>query len=174
MPKQNRIPPEKKSQIISRILAKEISIRGASHEYGLAESTLFRWLSAVRSKSEVSTASKSPLPRGMKLIDAVTAWGYCSTVGLHSAECGQHCRKLGITLDELKTFGQWLSQVQDLTPKELSQNREKELAHSLATANAEKQTMEKELNRKEKALAESAALLVLSKKARAIWGDEEN
>lgn len=34
----------------------------------------------------------------------------------------------------------------------------------------EKREQEKELNRKEKALAESAALLVLSKKARAIWG----
>lgn len=38
----------------------------------------------------------------------------------------------------------------------------------------EKREQEKELNRKEKALAESAALLVLSKKARAIWGGEEN
>jgi len=32
--------------------------------------------------------------------------------------------------------------------------------------------LEKELNRKEKALAEVAALLVLRKKAQAIWGDE--
>ena len=31
--------------------------------------------------------------------------------------------------------------------------------------------LEKELNRKEKALAEVAALLVLRKKAQAIWGD---
>jgi len=33
--------------------------------------------------------------------------------------------------------------------------------------------LEKELNRKEKALAEVAALLVLRKKAQAIWGDKE-
>lgn len=33
--------------------------------------------------------------------------------------------------------------------------------------------LEKELNRKEKALAETAALLVLKKKALEIWGDEE-
>lgn len=32
----------------------------------------------------------------------------------------------------------------------------------------------KELRRKDKALAEAAALLVLQKKARAIWGDEED
>jgi hypothetical protein len=31
--------------------------------------------------------------------------------------------------------------------------------------------LERDLNRKEKALAEAAALLVLRKKAEAIWGD---
>jgi len=34
------------------------------------------------------------------------------------------------------------------------------------------QELEKELRRKEKALAETAALLVLQKKVREIWGDE--
>jgi len=34
--------------------------------------------------------------------------------------------------------------------------------------------LEKELGRKEKALAETAALLVLKKKVRAIWGDEDD
>lgn len=34
--------------------------------------------------------------------------------------------------------------------------------------------LEAELNRKEKALAEAAALLVLKKKAQAIWGDEDD
>lgn len=34
-------------------------------------------------------------------------------------------------------------------------------------------TLEKELKRKEKALAETAALLVLKKKAQEIWGDED-
>ena len=37
----------------------------------------------------------------------------------------------------------------------------------------ENRALEKELLRKEKALAEAAALLVLRKKADAIWGDQE-
>jgi len=36
------------------------------------------------------------------------------------------------------------------------------------------QALEKELNRKDKALAETAALLVLKKKVQEIWGDEDN
>ena len=34
--------------------------------------------------------------------------------------------------------------------------------------------LEKELRRKEKALAETAALLVLQKKVRSIWGDADD
>ena len=37
----------------------------------------------------------------------------------------------------------------------------------------EKEKLEKELAKKEKALAEAAALLVLRKKADAIWGTDE-
>ena len=36
-----------------------------------------------------------------------------------------------------------------------------------------REQLERELRRKEKALAETAALLVLTKKAEAIWGDGE-
>ena len=38
----------------------------------------------------------------------------------------------------------------------------------------ENKTLKKELRRKEKALAEAAALLVLKKKADALWGDVED
>lgn len=42
------------------------------------------------------------------------------------------------------------------------------------TALSEEQKQQnRELQRKEKALAEAAALLVLTKKAQAIWGDKE-
>ena len=38
----------------------------------------------------------------------------------------------------------------------------------------ERKKLEREIQRKEKAFAEAAALLVLSKKANAIWGDPED
>jgi transposase len=44
---------------------------------------------------------------------------------------------------------------------------------SLQQERQKNRKLEKELKRKEKALAEAAALLVLQKKARAIWGDAE-
>ena len=47
------------------------------------------------------------------------------------------------------------------------------LNRDLKDTQKEVKKLEKELQRKEKALAEAAALLVLSKKANAIWGDPE-
>ena len=47
------------------------------------------------------------------------------------------------------------------------------LNRELKDSEKERRKLEKELTRKEKALAEAAALLVLSKKADAIWGDPE-
>ena len=48
------------------------------------------------------------------------------------------------------------------------------LNRELKDSKKERRKLEKELQRKEKALAEAAALLVLSKKANAIWGDPED
>ena len=48
------------------------------------------------------------------------------------------------------------------------------LNRELKDSEKERRKLEKELQRKEKALAEAAALLVLSKKANAIWGDSED
>ena len=47
------------------------------------------------------------------------------------------------------------------------------LNRELKESQKEKKKLELELRRKDKALAEAAALLVLSKKANAIWGDPE-
>ncbi|WP_461822241.1 hypothetical protein [Blautia stercoris] len=48
------------------------------------------------------------------------------------------------------------------------------LNRELKDSEKERRKLEKELQRKEKALAEAEALLVLSKKANAIWGESEN
>jgi transposase len=45
---------------------------------------------------------------------------------------------------------------------------------SLKSLRSENKALKKELNRKDKALAETAALLVLQKKVKAIWGDDED
>lgn len=51
--------------------------------------------------------------------------------------------------------------------------REQELVNKVTELSEEHKQQNRELQRKEKALAEDAALLVLTKKAQAIWRDKE-
>ncbi len=54
------------------------------------------------------------------------------------------------------------------------QDRGKGSQSTLRALREETRSLKKELRRKEKALAETAALLVLKKKAAAIWGEPED
>ena len=56
---------------------------------------------------------------------------------------------------------------------ELQPDRERQATEEVKQLKARNRALEKELRRKEKALAESAALLVLQKKYRALWEDED-
>ena len=62
---------------------------------------------------------------------------------------------------------------QCLKANEEAKEDPKELKESLKAEKDLNKELERELRRKDKALAETAALLVLRKKANAIWGDPE-
>ena len=169
-------PLEKKNQILGRILSKEITVAQAHREYGIAESCLYHWLKAVKTSGAqpAQRAQSAPLPRGMNLRAAIVAEGYCQEVGFDSPVAGKYCRAKGITLEEIKRFSTWLAQHDgDVVLSAGARAREQELINKVSELNEEHKQQNRELQRKEKALAEAAALLVLTKKAQAIWGDKE-
>ena len=80
---------------------------------------------------------------------------------LSEEELGAFLRSRGLHDAQLQ---QWRDQmIIGLEPKPLKRAETKRI-----------QELEKELRRKDKALAETAALLVLKKKAKEIWGDEDD
>lgn len=92
------------------------------------------------------------------------------TAHMSEAEISEYCRTHGIYPEELK---QWREDCiagcrSNPDKKVLDQARnDKKLLEKKS------KLLEKELRRKDKALAEAAALLVLKKKAQAIWGEPE-
>ena len=111
----------------------------------------------------------------MNLRAAIVAEGYCQEVGFDSPAAGKYCRTKGVTLEEIKRFSAWLAQHDgDVVLSASARAREQELINKVSELNEEHKQQNRELQRKEKALAEAAALLVLTKKAQAIWGDKEN
>lgn len=106
----------------------------------------------------------------MNLRAAISAEGHCQILGFDSPETGQFCRSHGITLEELKEFSSWINANEDIVPAEPFRKREKELTQAVAELSADNLVKDKAMRRQEKVLAEAAALLILSKKAQAIWG----
>ena len=106
---------------------------------------------------------------------ALVAEGYCQEVGFESPAAGKFCRTKGVTLDEIKRFSTWLAQHDDddVVLSASAHARVQELINKVTALSEEQKQQNRELQRKEKALAEAAALLVLTKKAQAIWGDKE-
>ena len=91
------------------------------------------------------------------------------TASLNESELAEYARKKGLYVEQIKAWKDACMNANGGIAKEAARlNRE------LKDSQKERKKLEKELQRKEKALAEVAALLVLSKKANAIWGDPED
>ena len=89
------------------------------------------------------------------------------TVSMNEAELAEYCRKKGLYIEEIKVWKNVCMQANGGIAEEASR-----LNKELKEKSKEFKSLEKELYRKEKALAETAALLVLRKKINAIWGTD--
>lgn len=126
-------------------------------------STLQRWLKEYRTNSDSNTPkqknNKDQLSRSDKFNHIITS------TGLDDTALGIYCREQGIYSHQLQ---EWKQDIMS----DSSQTNVK-LRNELKQVKAENKRLKKDLNRKDKALAETSALLVLKKKATLIWGGSE-
>lgn len=88
------------------------------------------------------------------------------TAAMNEVERSAYCRERGLYVEDLD---RWKQAFEAMNPLEPATSKA-----DMAALRKKHRALEKELHRKEKALAETAALLTLSKKARAIWGIDED
>jgi transposase len=143
-----------------------------SQEVGVGQQTLSRWLREATTLDPVTKRQKDPRQAGAAPEQARpedrTAEEKLRLVleagQLNEAELGEFLRRHGIHEANLAAWRDaaigGLSATQRAPARSTDARRVREL--------------EKELRRKDKALAETAALLVLQKKVHAIWGDEDD
>src|SRR5690554_1626464 len=86
------------------------------------------------------------------------------TAAMNEAERSEYCRQNGLYVEQLDEWKE------DFETSGVSSTADKK---ALAAERKKSRKLEKELLRKDRALAETAALLTLSKKAQAIWGISE-
>lgn len=90
------------------------------------------------------------------------------TAGLSEAELAEYGRRKGLYVEQIQAWRAACEQANASTVEQSRLAREQD-----KTTRKRIKTLERELSRKNAALAEAAALLVLRKKAEAIWGKDE-
>ncbi len=161
-----RYSPERKESVLRKMMPPHHrSIKQLAQEEGISEATLFSWRKEAREKGLLLPDGDSG-PEGCSARDKFAA--VLETAALNEAELAGYCRQKGIYPEQLLQWRRACEKANDW---------DRENSRRLKTEKkADRQLirqLERELRRKEKALAEAAALLVLQKKAQAIWGDPE-
>ena len=136
------------------------SATALAEEVGISQSTLSRWLRAGRVSG---MASKTPRrPQDWTAAEKLEAVLEASS--LDEEALGGFLRRKGLYRTHLD---QWRQEM-------LRGLEAKKLRSRSSGKSRQVRELEKQLRRKDAALAETAALLVLKKKAQAIWGDEDD
>ena len=156
---------EAKESIIARALSgSDISLQQIAEESNVSYSTLQRWLSRAREGLPLNNRRRgSPLLKGQGQTPPLQH--LLATARLDELAVGVYCREQGIHSFQLK---QWQD---ELMKHGNNKNTSPKKSAELNELRNEVKRLKKDLNRKDKALAETSALLVLKKKANLIWGD---
>lgn len=144
------------------------SATSLAKETGVAQATLSRWLIQARTigamskkddrdapKPDLIQRERSPEEKMRLVLEANR---------LSDDELGAFLRREGLHQAELDEWRDAMIAALKPTPSKHVRSQEVRRVKQL----------EKELHRKDKALAEAAALLVLQKKVQALWGDEDD
>ena len=155
---------ELKESILRRILPPNSEpIAKVAKESGLAEQTLRNWKAAALTDGTDSIQGE---PSADKWTSQDKFQIVVETIGVNETELAEYAREKGIFVDDIKLWRDACISANGSVAKEAAMYKKE-----LKSSEKEIKRLEKELNRKNAALAETAALLVLRKKADAIWGD---
>ncbi len=162
-----RYSVERKESVMRKMMPPDnIPIPRLAEETGISDVTLYNWRKQARVEGiAVPADGKNPEKWSSEDKFAIVL----EAASLNEAELAEYCRRKGLYVEQIEVWRKACLQAN---------------ANSAAQARAQREqskkdrkqikALERELHRKEKALAEAAALLVLQKKAQAIWGDGED
>ena len=162
-----RYSEERKNAVLQQILPPQsVPIPDVSFSEGIPTKTLYRWRKeAVAGGSLVSDRRSSSDKFSAEAKFSIIV----ETATLSEHELGQYCRERGLFPEQVKDWKQCFIQGVTTAKKQVKADQS-----ALKNERQRNKELERELRRKDKALAETAALLVLRKKANAIWGDGED
>lgn len=162
-----RYTKEMKESILKRMMPPtNEAISKISDEVGITEATLYKW----RKEARISGSATPGDGQGSEQWSSEDKFlVVMETYSLNEADLAEYCRKKGLYKEQIEA---WRNVCLGANGREANQT--KQLNQELKEEKKRAKSLEKDLLKKEKALAEAAAILLLRKKAQAIWGDQED
>lgn len=153
---------ELKDKIIKQMIPPQnFTIKELSEKYNISKHTLYKWKkTATQTGTVIQNSSQNHKYSNEAKLNIII-----ETANLNQHQLSEYCRTKGIYIDDIAT---WKKQFISGSPES-----EEQAKKELKSKDDELKAVKKDLNRKEKALAEAAALLVLRKKVQAIWNSDE-
>lgn len=136
--------------------------RSLAQEVGIHQSTLSRWVREYGNVSKMGGVMKARRPQDWTAEEKLNAVLEYEKLE-EEEQRGMYLREKGLHSVHIERWKQELIEGLKSSKSGKKDPRDKRIKE-----------LERELRRKDKALAETAALLVLKKKAQAIWGDRED
>lgn len=142
------------------------SVAELSRETGITETTLYNWRKAAREAGSVMPGGGK---RKAEDWDSATKFAVVlETAGLSEEGLAAYCRSKGLYIEQVQA---WRAACEQANARHDAEAADQAQRHKADRRRIKE--LERELHRKEKALAEAAALLVLAKKYRALPPDED-
>lgn len=159
---------ELKDSVIKKMLPPENrSVPELAQATGIPKDTLYSWRTQYRRTHGVAVTANDKTPAHWNSQAKFTV--VVETAALSEVELSEYCRKKGLYPEQVGVWREACRRANDTAVVPSKAERGKSQAQTKRI-----EQLETELRRKEKALAEAAALLVLQKKVQALWGEGED
>lgn len=162
-----RYTEEKKAAVLKRMMPPEsCSVTQLSVELGISESCLYNWRMKARQKGVLMPDPKQNSAHWNSSNKFIVV---LETARMTEAELSTYCRQNGLFIEQVNMWRQACEGANDRAEQASNDSRKE--------SKMDKQRireLERELQRKEKALAEAAALLILRKKLDAFYSEAED
>lgn len=163
---RDRSTEEHKQAIVRKLAYSTLSDRQFAIEEGVAFATLHKWKTKYRCDTTDQEKSKDIISDNWSMEEKFAV--VLESASLSEIELGEYCRRKGIYPEHVSAWKHACIQ------GNMKNSDHKRKADSNSKADKKRiRELERELARKEKALAEAAALLLLRKKLDALWDENE-
>lgn len=156
---------EFKASIIAKMLPpNNVGVPQLVRETGIPKDTLYTW----RSKHRKALGHTTALPLASGELSSEEKFAVVlESASLNEVELGEYCRRKGLYPQQISAWKNACLRANAAPEARVDRTQLKAQSKHI-------KQLEAELRRKEKALAEAAALLVLQKKVQALWEDPED